>query len=158
MRLIHDVTTDPDDPPQFTLLADLRKRANGAAYSGLTAEQHRRRYPDLTPALFDEPPLKVFMAAYEITRARKWYLYNARKWRMDDGKELEGRIEATASTRILRFKDDVVIRVRASGNAAGGTRLDMRSASRIGKSDFGANARRIRSFLDELKYCLKSNT
>ena len=155
MRFIHDVCTDPDDPLPFVTLRELRQRcANGAEYSGLTGGPHRRRYPDIQPALFSEPPQAVFRAAYETVRAFDWFLMNARKWQMIDGVELTGHIEATASTRILRFKDDVVIRIRAEGS---GTRLDMRSASRRGKSDLGVNARRIRRFLLEIKNLLKSN-
>ena len=156
MQLVHDVCTDPDDPLPFVTLRELRLRcANGADYSGLTAEQHRQRYPDIQPALFSEPPPAVFRTAYETVRAFDWFLMNARKWQMINGSELTGHIEATASTRILRFKDDVVIRIRAAGS---GARLDVRSASRIGKSDLGANARRIRRFLLETKNRLKSNT
>ena len=55
----------------------------------------------------------------------------------------------------MRFKDDVVIRIRSHES---GTCLDIRSASRVGSSDFGANARRIRTFLSELNNHLKTNT
>lgn len=163
MRLIHDVTTDADNPPEFLLLKAVREHyQNGAAYSGLAADAHRRRYPDLQPLLIEQPPLTVFYAAYDLVIKRQWQLANARKWRLHQSTQMrtqiEGRIEATAATRVLRFKDDVVIRLLAYGDRHQHTRLDMRSASRIGKTDLGANARRIRAFLSDLKNCLKSNT
>jgi hypothetical protein len=163
MPLIHDVSTDADNPPQFLLLATLREQCkNGVAYSGLTGEAHHRRYPDLQPVLFKRPPLEVFYAAYDLVIARKWFLMNARKWRFHEndsgGEQIEGHIEATASTRILRFKDDIVIRLLAHGEQHQHTRLDMRSASRVGKSDLGANAKRLRDFLRDLKSIIKSNT
>jgi Protein of unknown function (DUF1499) len=157
--MIHDVSTDPDAPPQFLLLVGERERCrNGVAYSGLVGDAHRRRYPDLQPLLIEQAPLDVFYAAYDLVIARQWHLANARKWRMAGSEQIEGRIECTAATRILRFKDDVVIRLFARGDEHQHTRLDMRSASRIGKSDLGANAKRIRQFLSDLKTRLKSNT
>jgi hypothetical protein len=150
--MIHDVSTDPDDPPQFLMLQGTRERSrNGVAYSGLNGEAHRRRYPDLQPLLIERSPLDVFYAAYDLVIARQWHLANARKWRIAGEEQIEGRIECTAATRILRFKDDVVIRLFARGSENQHTRLDMRSASRIGKTDLGANARRIRQFLHDLK-------
>jgi uncharacterized protein (DUF1499 family) len=63
------------------------------------------------------------------------------------GRSGQGRIEAVAETRLMRFQDDVTIRIRPSG---AGTRIDIRSASRIGRHDFGANAARIRRFVTEI--------
>jgi uncharacterized protein (DUF1499 family) len=68
-------------------------------------------------------------------------------WRIVAAVPEEGRIEATATTPLLRFKDDVVIRVTSRGN---GSRIDMRSKSRLGKSDLGANAKRIRAYFRAL--------
>jgi uncharacterized protein (DUF1499 family) len=65
--------------------------------------------------------------------------------------ETRGRLEAVATTRLLRFKDDIVVRMRSE---ASGTRIDVRSKSRVGRSDLGANARRIRAFLDALRQSL----
>ncbi|MDX1580549.1 MAG: DUF1499 domain-containing protein, partial [Alphaproteobacteria bacterium] len=69
-------------------------------------------------------------------------------WEIADISAAAGRIEATATTLFFGFKDDVVIRVRASD---GQTQVDMRSASRVGLSDLGANAARIEDFMSELK-------
>ena len=141
--MIHDVSTDVDDPPQFVALRDIRIQCkNGAAYSGGT-----RRHENIEPKFFVQPREKVFQAALATANRLQWHIAAAI--------ETEGRIEATATTRLLRFKDDVVIRLRTHDS---GTRLDIRSASRVGSSDFGANARRIHRFLDEINNHLKTYT
>ncbi|WP_172592332.1 DUF1499 domain-containing protein [Nitrosomonas supralitoralis] len=71
-----------------------------------------------------------------------------RGWEVLAVSAANGRIEATDTTAIMGFKDDVVIRIRAEGKKS---RVDMRSASRVGKGDWGVNAARIRLFLSELK-------
>lgn len=148
MSWIHDVSTDADDAPRFVALRALRLQCeNGVLYSGLRGDEHRRRYPDIAPAVYPRPHVELFRAALATANALGWHIVAAVK--------SEGRIEATARTRWLRFKDDVVIRICEQN---GGTRLDIRSASRIGRSDLGANARRIRSFLRELNSHLKSNS
>ncbi len=80
---------------------------------------------------------------------------HAMGWAVVAAVPAEGRIEAIATTRLLRFKDDVVLRLRADGD---GARLDMRSASRIGRCDLGANEKRIRAFFVKLNSCLKTNS
>ena len=141
--MIHDVSTDTDDPPAFVALRDARMQCrNGVDYSGV---KHNRS--DIHPQCFKQPRDKIFHAALDSTNALQWHIAAAI--------ENEGRIEATATTPIMRFKDDVVIRIRAHDD---GTRLDIRSASRVGSSDFGANARRIRTFLDNINNHLKTNT
>ena len=152
--MIHDVTTDADNAPPFVALRELRLQCrNGVLYSGLRGATHHARYPDIAPALYTQPPATIFQAALVAAKAMGWVIAAA--------VESEGRIEATATTRLMRFKDDVVIRLRAdadAGASTNGTRLDIRSASRIGSSDFGANARRIHRFLQELDNRLKTNT
>ena len=148
--MIHDVTTDADDAPRFVALRELRLQCrNGVLYSGLRGAAHQARYPDIAPALYAQPPATIFQAALAAAKAMRWVIAAA--------VESEGRIEATATTRFMRFKDDVVIRVRADANTHG-TRLDVRSASRVGSSDFGANARRIHCFLQGMDNCLQTNT
>jgi uncharacterized protein (DUF1499 family) len=143
--MIHDVSTDTQDPPQFVTLREVRlKCRNGADYSGVRGAQHQ---PDIVPQVYKQPPAKIFQAAREAA--------NALLWQIAAAVESDGRIEATATTRIMRFKDDVVIRIRKHN---GGTRLDIRSASRVGRSDLGANVRRIRGFFDKLNNLLKTNT
>jgi uncharacterized protein (DUF1499 family) len=146
--MIHDVTTDPDDPPSFVALREVRLACkNGADYSGVRGAVHPQRYPDITPLILTQAPAKIFRSALSTVEKLGWAVAAA--------SETEGRIEATATTRILRFKDDVVIRIRKAGS---GARLDIRSASRVGRTDLGANAKRIRTFLLELNNLLKTNT
>ena len=147
MRWIHDVSTDVDDPPQFIALADIRRAcANGVDYSGLRADEHRRRYPDLQSTDIIRPTLSIFNAALAAAGKLGWAIAAA--------VESVGRIEATAITPLLRFKDDVVIRIRTNPASA---RLDVRSASRVGRSDLGANAKRLRIFFIELNNLLKTD-
>lgn len=146
MTLIHDVSTDADDPPQFIALRDVRRAcANGVDYSGLNAAEHRSRYPSLRTAVFVRPISGLFDAALATAKKSGWTIAAA--------VESEGRIEATAITPLLRFKDDVVIRIMANTE---GARLDLRSASRIGRSDLGTNAKRLLNFLGELNTFLKT--
>jgi uncharacterized protein (DUF1499 family) len=148
MPMIHDVSTDPDDPPQFIALRDTRLACkNGVEYSGLRGAAHHQRYPDITPLICAKTAATLYQGALAAIQSLGWAIAGT--------SETEGRIEATATTRILRFKDDVVIRIRTSHD---GTRLDLRSASRVGRSDLGANAKRIRAFLLELNIHLLSTT
>jgi len=143
---IHDITTDPIDPPRFEALARLRagEGTNPAVYAGLySAEQQRAAYPDIETVELDVPAQR----AYEITLA----IINKRKWRVVDERppqpRREGRIEAIAQTLIMGFREDVSIRIRADGEES---RVDIRSASRYFDSDLGSNAARIKKFIDDL--------
>ena len=139
---IHDITTDTSNPPAFVVIAPLRADApNPAAYDGEeTARQQLASYPEISSMLYPKTPEEVLTAAQQLMEDRGWQLV--------DVDEEEGRLEATATTRWFGFKDDVVIRI-ANGDA-GMTRFDMRSKSRVGSSDIGVNARRIRDFVAEL--------
>ena len=139
---IHDITTDTHDPPQFVVVLSLRAAArNSAVYGGDTvAAIQRDAYPDIAPVDLAVSPAAAFAKAHAAAIAMGWALVSA-----DSG---AGRIEATATTRLFRFKDDIVIRVRSH---AGGSRVDVRSASRIGKSDLGKNAARVREFIERLR-------
>ncbi len=143
---ISDVTTDPIDPPRFEAIARVRPRnANPIIYAGLyAAEQQRRAYPNIEPLLVSVPPKAAFDAAFAIANKRRWRVVDTR----DPTPTREGRIEAVARTPIMGFRDDIVIRVRP---APDGARLDVRSASRYGRHDFGTNAARIRNLLDDIE-------
>ena len=69
-------------------------------------------------------------------------------WEIVASDPAQGRIEATATTFWFGFKDDIVVRLAAEGT---GSRVDVRSLSRIGSSDVGANAQRIRAYLEKVK-------
>lgn len=138
---IHDVTTDLDDPPPFVAIAPLRADAsNPVEYAGAeTAAEQRRAYPDVRPLLMTVPPDAAFARALDAARAMGWAIVAA--------DTAAGRIEATATTTWFGFKDDVVVRIRP---AAEGSRVDVRSKSRVGRGDVGANAARIRAYLARL--------
>lgn len=139
---IHDITTDPADPPRFVVLLSKRQTtANGAEYGGPEiAAQQRKAYPDIAPLELAPPPPEAFNEALLAARRLGWELVAS--------DPRAGIIEATATTFWFGFKDDVIVRVRAS---AGGSRIDIRSVSRVGRSDLGTNARRIREFVQAVR-------
>jgi uncharacterized protein (DUF1499 family) len=145
---IYDITTDPIDPPRYEALARVRPRdANPVAYAGLyAAEQQRTAYPDIGPLSAAATPQAAYDAALAIVNKRRWRVVEARA---PQAGRREGRIEAVARTPIMGFRDDVVVRVRPE--TGDGSRIDVRSSSRYGTFDFGANASRIRNLLDEVE-------
>ena len=138
---IHDITTDTEDPPQFVaLLATRQASSNGAAYGGpAVAAEQKKGYPDIIPLLLADPPERAFARIEAAARGLGWHIVAA--------VPAEGRLEATATTPLLRFKDDVVVRVVPALN---GSRVDIRSVSRFGRGEMGANAKRVRAFLAAL--------
>lgn len=140
---IHDVTTDPDNPPAFSAAVPLREATGGnpVAYEGAKiAEQQRRAYPELKPLILALPPAAAFNHALDAAQNMGWTIVAA-----DDA---AGRIEASDRSRWFGFIDDIVIRVTPSGS---GSRIDLRSSSRLGRGDFGVNAARIGSYLTSLR-------
>src|SRR6266851_8348564 len=137
---INDVTTDPLDPPRFEAIARLRSReSNPITYAGLrAAELQRAAYPDIEPLLLNVTLQEAYDSALAVITRRKWRIVDARP--PQPGRR-DGLIEAVARTPIMGFRDDVVVRVRP---AQEGARVDVRSASRYGRSDLGANASRVR--------------
>jgi len=142
LPFIHDITTDTQNPPAFVAVLPLRADApNPPEYGGEdVARQQREGYPDLESAMLPAPPAQAFEQALAAAQGMGWEIVAA--------EASEGRIEATDTTFWFGFKDDVVIRIDAAG---GGSRLDMRSKSRVGRSDVGANAARIRRYLQALQ-------
>ncbi|HUK55227.1 MAG TPA: DUF1499 domain-containing protein [Nitrospiria bacterium] len=138
---IHDITTDTQDPPAFVAILRLRSNApNPAAYGGpKIAAQQRVGYPNLGPLILPIPTAPAFERALATARDMDWQVI--------DSRPSEGRIEATDTTFWFGFKDDIVVRVRPAGN---GSRIDVRSVSRVGLSDVGTNARRIQNYLHAL--------
>jgi hypothetical protein len=139
---IHDITTDTETPPVFVAVLPLRKDApNSAEYGGPEiAAQQRAGYPHLGPLFLPTPPQEAFPRALAAARDMGWEIVAA--------EPSEGRIEATATTFWFGFKDDVVVRVKPEN---GGSRIDVRSVSRVGRSDVGANAKRITAFLARIE-------
>lgn len=139
---IHDISTDTVDPPAFVTLLEVRNQSpNGSAYGGAAiAEQQRKAYADLKPLDLASSPREALQKAIDAARAMRWEVVGS--------DAATGRVEATDTTSWFGFKDDVVIRVRPNGT---GSRIDVRSVSRVGKSDLGANAQRVRDYLAKLK-------
>lgn len=155
---IYDVTTDPIDPPQFDAIARLRPRdANPVAYQGLyAAELQHTAYSDIEPEDSSATPQEAYDAAMKVITRRRWRIVDARPpqpaapARVSDQRQAreepasDAIIEAVARSLILGFREDVVVRIRATGD---GTRIDVRSASRYGRNDLGSNAARVRDLL-----------
>jgi len=142
---IHDITTDTRRPPEFVAVLPLRADApNPAVYGGADiAKAQLEGYPDLRSRHLDVAPAEAFQRAETAARAMGWEIVAA--------DAASNRIEATATTMWFGFKDDVVIRIEPDQADDGrGSRIDVRSVSRVGGSDVGANAARIRAFLRKL--------
>lgn len=140
---IHDISTDTITPPTYVEVATLRqelKVPNSLDYLPEVAAQQRTAYPDVQPAFLAMSTAEAYGKALAVVRARGWEVVAA--------DEAGRRIEATDTTRWFGFKDDIAIRVTAMPD--GGSRVDVRSVSRVGRSDIGTNARRIREFLRDL--------
>jgi uncharacterized protein (DUF1499 family) len=137
--LINDITTTPDDPPRYRKIAEMRS-GNDYAYPAAFAAVQKKGYPDLAPLKLPLSPDQAFAKVAESARAMP-------RWRIVSEDAKAGVLEAVASTRIMRYKDDVVIEVRPDGKGAA---VHMRSKSRLGKGDLGANAARIRRFFEAL--------
>jgi uncharacterized protein (DUF1499 family) len=138
LPFIHDITTDTENPPVFVAVLPLRAdAANPPEYPGEeVAQQQREAYPEVQPLLTALGPAEAFDRAEQVARDLGWEIVVT--------VPQEGRIEATDTTFWFGFKDDVVIRVRPT---ADGSRVDIRSKSRVGRSDVGANAARIKEFM-----------
>jgi hypothetical protein len=139
---IHDITTDTVHPPTFVALAAARTAApNGLDYQGAAiAAAQRQAYPDIVPYLSPLPPAALFAQAETAARGLGWAIVAA--------EPEHGRLEATDTSLLFGFTDDIVIRITPHTR---GSQLDLRSMSRVGHSDVGVNAQRIRRFLTRLK-------
>jgi uncharacterized protein (DUF1499 family) len=145
---IHDITTDTQNPPQFHAILALRKdAANSAQYGGpeVASLQHEA-YPDIGPVFDSVSPALAFTTALQSARDLGWNIVAK--------DPSDGRIEATDTTFWFGFTDDIVIRVMREGD---GVRTDIRSVSRVGRSDIGTNAARVRAFLAEFKRLIQKD-
>jgi uncharacterized protein (DUF1499 family) len=153
--MLYDVSTDTAHPPVLLEVRQSREAehaVNAADYVadytvGTVAinapEEQQRAYPDIRPVLLRMKPNEAFAAAEKAARGMGWQLVAV--------VPAEGRIEATDTTLYFGLKDDVAIRVR-SEHLGRGSVVDVRSSSRFGANDAGANARRIRAFSERLRH------
>jgi Protein of unknown function (DUF1499) len=159
---IHDVTTDPIDPPQFDVIARLRPRdANPITYEGLyAAELQHAAYSDIEADQTTATPQEAFDVAMKVITKRRWRVVNARPPAQglpptrvsnprgpQDSAARDGVIEGVARSPLLGFREDIVVRIRATND---GTRIDARSASRYGRRDFGSNAMRVTNLMSDI--------
>ncbi|GGQ14764.1 DUF1499 domain-containing protein [Shewanella litoralis] len=134
---IHDITTDTQAPPQFVFLTDSRIGAkNTLVYGGADiAAQQLQAYPDIQPILSDLSAEVAFAKALDVAKVMGWVIVDQQPKTL--------RFEATARTPFFNFADDVVVVV---ASVEQGSRIDLRSVSRIGMGDAGVNAKRIQEF------------
>jgi uncharacterized protein (DUF1499 family) len=150
---IHDITTDPIDPPRFDALARLRtgEGTNPAVYAGLySAEQQRRAYPDIETLELEIPVHRAYEVTLQLVTKRKWLIIDERAPQLP---RRIGHIEAVARTPIMGFREDLSIRVTPDGD---GSRVDIRSASRYFESDLGSNAARVSKLIDDISTAAES--
>jgi uncharacterized protein (DUF1499 family) len=142
---IHDIATDPGNPPEFSAVLPLRGgAANPPEYPGPeVAAVQREHYPEIRPLVLGSPPIVTFQRAVSAARSLRWEIVAA--------DEETGIIEATDRTFWFGFADDVVIRITPHGEFGESSRIDIRSKSRVGRGDAGANARRIHRFFDRIQ-------
>lgn len=135
--LINDISTDLDDPPTFSESGSVKNRPLSDKVIAAT----RKHYSDLGTLRLgcdSETAFRKVLEAAELMSG----------WKLTVIDRDEQRLEGYAVTSILRFRDDFVVRVRGDDDGAS---VDMRSRSRAGKGDFGANAERIRAFFAKLQ-------
>ena len=138
---INDITTDTANPPPLVATAQLRRGApNPPTYPKESAALQRAAFPDIEPVTLAVPPAEAFKRAERVATALNWEIV-ARV-------PADGRLEAIATSPWFGFRDDIVVRIRPQGP---GSRIDIRSKSRIGEADLGGNAERVRSFIARLK-------
>jgi hypothetical protein len=139
---IHDVTTDVTDPPAFVAVLEERRDApNPPEYDREQTAAQLEGFPDLRPLIMPKPLPEAFAIAVEAVKAEGLTI--------KDIAPQDRRIEATETVPLFGFKDDVVIRLKDAHGVA--TVIDIRSKSRVGGSDLGFNARRIRSLIDRME-------
>jgi uncharacterized protein (DUF1499 family) len=138
---INDITTDPANPPAFVAITTATRGADAAplSYDPGFAAQQTAAYPEVRPLIVESPPAEVFPTMLAAAKAMGWEIVSS--------DPAAGRIEATATVPWWGFKDDIVVVMSPNG---GGTRVDVRSKSRVGKSDLGVNAERIQEYLGRI--------
>ncbi len=141
LPVIHNISTDPIDPPMFNKVVALRgEGTNPLEYDAQKlATLQQQAYPNVATLNLAAPPSQVFTKVVDLVKASGWEMVSADQTGLI--------VEATDTTRLWQFKDDVVVRIRSREQ---GSIVDMRSVSRIGQSDLGANAKRIEAFMKRL--------
>ncbi|QBQ53487.1 DUF1499 domain-containing protein [Nitrosococcus wardiae] len=144
---IHDITTDTQNPPAFSVLLPLRADApNPSHYGGINiAAQQQEAYPEIKPLRLPLNSQAALDKALAVAHSLGWKVIGVESQKTKGGSI---RLEATDTTFWFGFIDDIVVRITPLDQ---GSKIDVRSVSRVGRSDVGTNARRIRAFLTTLK-------
>lgn len=138
---VNDISTDTTEPPALVVTLQQRRAAHTPpAYPREFADLQRAFYPDIQPIRLAAPPAEAFNRVDKAAMDMGWDVVARAPG--------EGRLEAVDTSRWFGFRDDIVVRIRADG---GGSRVDIRSKSRVGRSDLGVNAARVREFTTRLK-------
>jgi Protein of unknown function (DUF1499) len=148
LPIINDVSTDLDAPPTFLPSAKARQARGNVMppeSTRQTRDDQRRAYPGVQPILVDLETNQAYQLALETAKARGWRIVDAIA---PSVRESVGHIDAIDRSLLMGFPDDIAIRVKPSANE---TRIDVRSVSRVGRHDFGANARRIQRFAADIQ-------
>lgn len=147
LPVLNDISTNIEDPPLFS-----RSQAAFSAREGhipptidpALRERQRTAYPQVRTLVLDNEPAEAFQLVQRAVKTLKWRIVEEAP---PDERRGIGRIDAMAETFLMRFRDDITIRLRWTGSQ---TRIDIRSASRVGRHDFGANAKRILTLIEEI--------
>ncbi|MGE4130575.1 MAG: DUF1499 domain-containing protein [Bdellovibrionales bacterium] len=140
---INDITTTPDQAPAFIEIAKLDAHKNqDLAYDPKLKARQNKLYPDLKPLPSSLSAAKIFDQIVKLAKTQEG-------WKIIQADESNFRLEAVATTSTLKFSDDIVIEVRPEGSRS---TVHMRSKSRLGRSDLGANHQRIAKFLSLLSH------
>jgi uncharacterized protein (DUF1499 family) len=148
LPVLADISTDPSDPPSFSLSQAALKARQGyrpPLYSPDAEETQRAAYADIEPIVVDLEADEAFQLVLDTAKNRGWRVIDQRP---PNGRSGVGHVDFLVRTLVMGFDDDVTVRLRP---LAGQTRIDVRSASRNGRHDFGSNAQRIRQFAEELQ-------
>lgn len=153
--VINDISTDLVDPPLFSSSPKAIAARRGAMHeltSSATRQAQTKGYPDVQPVDIDLGPAETYAGALKLVKARRWTVIEAQP---PAAPQQIGHIDAVARTLLMGFADDVTIRIAPS--APGRSRVDIRSASRVGLGDLGVNAARIEAFATELDDALNDD-
>ncbi len=146
LPVINDISTDTENPPAFSRSRVALEARGGRVppdVSPEVREAQRQAYVLIAPLTLDIGPVEAFALVQKAAANLGWQVIEALP---PGGRQGAGRLEAIDRTFALKLPDDITVRIRPR---ADGSRIDIRSASRLGRHDLGGNARRIRAFLEE---------
>jgi uncharacterized protein (DUF1499 family) len=147
LPVLNDISTDLDDPPVFSSTRTALALRGGRIPPDIDRRRRvaqERAYPLIRTIVLENEPEEAFQLVVKAVKTLKWRIIE--EIRPDDRRG-QGRIDATEESRLMRFTDDITIRFRWTGTE---TRVDIRSVSRLGRHDFGANAARIQRLAQEI--------